>query len=105
MVKSQQKAFLVTVDSDKVHGLDELNIALSRGWQVAGISGMAGASATGDGPRFATLVILERENRESVDVLGQMEETLEESVEDILDGNGSSGEIADDLDDLPPEPQ
>lgn len=98
-MKTQQKAVIVTTGSERARGLDELNIALGRGWRVARISPMGGSGASRKEPRFAALVIIEREENASADVLHQVEEEPEEIVDEIVEGDGASQDVADDFDD------
>lgn len=60
----RQRALLVTTRPGENHGLDELNVALKRGWRVACATAMGGAGiGTQNGKPdlcFAALVIIER---------------------------------------------
>jgi hypothetical protein len=73
-----QRALLVTTRPDEIHGLDELNVALSRGWRVACATAMGGAGVgTQDGMPdlcFAALVIIERDEEEAAAELQAREE-------------------------------
>lgn len=91
----QQKALIVTAGSKKPKGLDELNIALERGWRVSEISPMGGAGASKDEPRFAALVVIERHPETPSGVL----HAVEEEADELAEGDGTSKEIADDFDD------
>lgn len=96
-METQQRALIVTAGSEKNRGLDELNIALGRGWRVAHVAPMGGSGASRKEPRFAALVIIQREENTASEVLQQTEEGA-----DIVDGNGTSTDIADDLENEPP---
>lgn len=61
-----QKALIVRTGPDGHEGLDELNIELERGWRVAEMGPMGGATGPTPGPSHAALVVLE-EAREVVD--------------------------------------
>lgn len=93
-MKNQQKALVVMAEPGQVHGLDELNIALRRGWRVARIASMGGAGVgVGEGTPtlcFAALVIIERTDTREADLLEQTEEQIEEAVDDLVEGDGSS---------------
>lgn len=90
----QQKALIVTTGSKKAKGLDELNIALDRGWRVASISPMGGSGASKEEPRFAALVVIERYEDNASGVL----QAVEEEADEIAEGDGASRDIADELD-------
>lgn len=96
----QQKALIVTTGSKKPKGLDELNIALERGWRVAVVSPMGGSGASKEEPRFAALVVIERHE----DVPSSVLHAVEEAEEENLDGDGTSREVADNFNDGPPAP-
>lgn len=105
-MSTQQKALLVRLEGRRVHGLDELNLALGRGWRVALATPLGGTVAGTDEvpPGLATLVVLERPVDAAAEVLEALEEQaeplLEESLRDepLLDvGDGSSRA-------LPPDP-
>ena len=93
----QQKALIVTTGSKKPRGLDELNIALERGWRVAAVSPMGGAGAAKEDVRLAALVIIERHEDPGAAVL----HAVEEEGEELAEGDGASREIADEFDDEP----
>jgi hypothetical protein len=95
-MKTQQKALVVMTRPEKVHGLDELNIELRRGWRVVHIVPMGGA-ATGNrrgSPDlcFAALVILEHSAQAE---LTETMELAEEAIEEHGDGSGT--DVADGL--------
>lgn len=96
-METQQRALIVTAGSDKHRGLDELNIALGRGWRVAHVAPMGGSGASRKEPRFAALVIIQREENSTAEVLHQTEEEA-----DIMDGNGAPADIAENLENEPP---
>ena len=89
----EQKAFIITTRPDDERALDELNIALGRGWRVVQIAPMGGA---GTGQRddgtadlcFAALVICERRSDDEAPVtVATAESELSEdvTVEDVLE--------------------
>lgn len=97
-----QKAVIVRTGPEGHDGLDELNIALERGWRVARVSAMGGAGETTDDPTHAALVILERRERDqpspdaavaALEELGaESEEVVEqvvEEAEEVVEGNGT----------------
>lgn len=88
----QQKALIVTTGSKKSKGLDELNIALERGWRVSSISPMGGSGASKEEPRFAALVVIER----YADGPSAVLQAVEEEADEIVEGDGTSKEIDDD---------
>ena len=87
-----QKAVIVRASAEGARGLDELNLLLSRGWQVRHLApmGAAGVGApAGEAVfQFASLVILERPQRAEA-VLLEAEEEIEEAIEDLLEGDGA----------------
>lgn len=94
----QQKALIVTTGSKKTRGLDELNIALERGWRVTSVSPMGGSGASREEPRFAALVVIERYAESPSAVLQAVEEESEERAE----GDGARTEMPGDLGEEPP---
>lgn len=89
----EQKVFIITTRPDDERALDELNIALGRGWRIVQIAPMGGAG-TGrrdDGTAdlcFAALVVAERRSDESDPVaVATAESELSEdvTVEDVLE--------------------
>lgn len=97
MMETHQRAIIVTTGSEKSRGLDELNIALGRGWRVVHISPMGGSGASRKEPRFAALVVIQRKENSTADVLQQVEEET-----DVVDGDGASADVADPLASEPP---
>lgn len=93
-----QKALIVTAGSTKPSGLDELNIALERGWRVAVVAPMGGAGASKDEPRFAALVIMERSDNSTHAVL----HAVEEESGEIAEGDGATKDVAEEFDGEPP---
>lgn len=89
----QQKALIVTTGTKKPKGLDELNIALERGWRVATMTPMGGSGASTEEPRFAALVVIERHEDSTSGVL----QAVEEETEEIAEGDGASSDVADDF--------
>jgi hypothetical protein len=96
-MRTQQKALIVMAHPDWKDGLDELNMALQRGWRVAQMAPMGGAGVVAykGTPElcFAALVVLERAVEAEAGVLEQAEEYPEEGRSE---GDGAGG----DLDDL-----
>ncbi len=96
-MKHQQKAIIVQTGPGKVHGLDELNIALGRGWLVAHVTPMGGAAigSRDDAPDWclAALVIIERSNGAMEDVLEAIQEESEEVLDDLVEGDGATIEL------------
>ena len=68
MQKKERKALIVShaPHADQNGSLDALNEHLADGWRVTGQSAMssAGADTHGDGPHFAALVFLERDEEQ-----------------------------------------
>ena len=96
-MKTHQKALVVLAGPGRTYGLDELNIALERGWRVVHATAMGGAAATraesGADQNFAALVIIERAETGAVAL--QQAEEAEELIEEIVEGDGSSTGVAD----------
>jgi len=97
-----QKALIVRTGPNGHDGLDELNIELERGWQVAEVAPMGGAATDEEGPTHAALVVLERRDPDrptptaavaALEEIGdESEEVVEQVVEDperIVEGNGA----------------
>jgi hypothetical protein len=97
-----QKAVIVRTGPDGHDGLKELNLQLERGWRVARMRPMGGASTEDEGPSHAALVILERRERDrpspaaavaALEEIGEeSEEVVEQVVEEadeIVEGNGA----------------
>lgn len=90
----QQKALVVRLRPDSIHGLDELNVQLGRGWRVAKVSPLGGAGVgehEGE-PELclAALVIIERREEAASEVMVQAEEETEELVDELVEGEGLS---------------
>ncbi len=83
-MKTHQKAFFVATDGGKPQGLDELNIALGRGWRVAHTTPLGGAGAPTDALCLAALVIVEREENDTSAALAGIEEEAEDFVDEIV---------------------
>lgn len=94
----QQKALIITTGSKKPKGLDELNIALERGWRVTSVSPMGGSGASKEEPRFAALVVIERYSETPSAVLLAVEDESDE----IAEGDGARKEMPGDLGEEPP---
>ena len=88
-MKTQQKALIVSMVDDRTRGLDELNIALGRGWRVVHIEPMGGGGSARKEVRFASLVVIEREEDALADSV-LVEEAVEETVNE---GDGASQEV------------
>lgn len=94
-----QKALIVRTGPAGHDGLKELNLELERGWQVADISPMGGASSPAEEYSHAALVILEHRDETAspslaVEALEQVHRTEEyageytrETIEKIVNGN------------------
>jgi hypothetical protein len=95
-MRMQQKALIVMAHPDWTNGLDELNMALQRGWRVARLSPMGGAGviAYKGTPEacFAALVVLERAVDAEAGVMEQVEEYPEEGRSE---GDGAGGDLGD----------
>lgn len=97
-----QQALIVRTGPDGHEGLEELNIELERGWSVAEMSPMGGATGPTPGPNHAALVVLERQERDrpspaaavaALEEIGsETEHTVEhvlEEAREVVDGNGA----------------
>lgn len=91
-METTQKALLVITRPGESHGLDELNIALNRGWRVAHATAMGGASAGfQDGASelcFAALVIIERHAESGAGQADHLEETYSDLLDNLVDEPG-----------------
>lgn len=88
-----QKAVIVRTGPDGHEGLETLNIELERGWRVAQVAPMGGASGPSDAPCHAALVILEHHERnEGPSLAVEALEQVEEDVGDIIDAIEESRE-------------
>lgn len=94
-----QRALLVKIRPDETHGLDELNVALSRGWHVVQATAMGGAGVgTRDGLPdmcLAALVIIERDDEAALAMIRE-EEVAEKPEGESVEGNGAPVELDDD---------
>ncbi len=81
-----------------MRGLDELNMALGRGWRVVSSTPLGGAAA-GDSPDpeicVGCLVVVERDERRSAALIDTVEE--EEIVDELLEGDGANADVDTDL--------
>jgi len=97
-----QKALIIRTGPSGHEGLEELNIELERGWQVAEVASMGGAATADEGPTHAALVVLERRGPDrptpsaavaALEALGtESEDVVEQVVEEperIVEGNGA----------------
>lgn len=93
---------IVRTGPDGHDGLEELNIELERGWQVAEVSPMGGAQTQAESPTHAALVILERRDPDrptssaavaaSEEISEESDEVVEqvvEEAEDVVEGDGA----------------
>jgi len=98
-----QKAVIVRTGPNGHDGLKKLNLQLERGWRVARVRPMGGASTEDEGPSHAALVILERRDRDqpspaaavaALEEIGaESEEVVEQVVEEadeIVEDNGAN---------------
>lgn len=87
-MKTQQKALIVSIVDDRTRGLDELNIALGRGWRVIYMEPMGGSGSARREARFASLVVIEREDEGLAEA-----HLVEEAVEEMTEGDGASQDL------------
>lgn len=92
----KQKAHLIVSGPDGIRGLDELNSALERGWQVVSTSPLGGAAAANP-PGETTfcvgaLVVVERSTRPAESSLEAVVEE-EEVLDELVEGDGSNADI------------
>jgi hypothetical protein len=86
-----QKAIIVRTGPSGHDGLEELNIELERGWQVAEVAPMGGAAPTDEGPTHAALVVLERRDPDrptptaAVAALEEIGDESEDVVEQVVE--------------------
>lgn len=95
---SKQKAYLIQVGADGVRGLDDLNMALGRGWRVVETTPLGGAAAGTEADArlcLACLVVVERSERPAASLLETSEE--DEIVDELLEGDGADAEVDTDL--------
>lgn len=92
---TKQKAHIVTLDSTgRISGLDELNLALGRGWTFVNATPMGGSTPSGaDNGCLAALVILQREDRTAEAVLESIEEEADELLDDLVEGDGANTDV------------
>jgi len=88
-----QKALIVRTGPNGHEGLKELNIKLKRGWRVAQVAPMGGATGTGDAPCHAALVIIERSDPDegptlAVEALERTERETGTVVEEVMKNIG-----------------
>ncbi len=91
---AKQKAFLILVRPDSVEGLDELNLALGRGWRVVSSVALGGA-ATGTTQEHhycvGCLVTVERDQHRAASLMESIEE--EDAVDELLEGDGAESDV------------
>lgn len=82
-----QKALIVRTGPDGHDGLDELNIELERGWQVAEVAPMGGAGGATSSPCIAAIVILESSDDTQTDpaVAAATVEEVEDEADDVVE--------------------
>ncbi|NBC01948.1 MAG: hypothetical protein GVY15_13960 [Bacteroidetes bacterium] len=92
---NEQKAFVVKSTQHAVEGLAELNEHLAEGWVVEDVTSLGAAAAGEDAPalHFAALVIVTRDDDEAAAVAAA--EEVEEFVEEVVEGDGATQEVAD----------
>lgn len=101
-MRAQQKAMIVMGHPGEMHGLDDLNLALQRGWRVVHVTPMGGAGAGtkdgGAGLCFAAFVVIERTPTAEVEVeeelLEQIDDLPDEVIGGLIDGDAASGDGA-----------
>lgn len=96
----QQKALIVHYGPDSAHRLDELNVQLNRGWRVVHATPMGAVAMNTSGAdpavHFAALVVIERaQDNDTATLEKESEEEIDEILEELVEGNGSSVEIDD----------
>lgn len=101
-MNAQQKALIVRCGADVTHGLDDLNLHLSQGWRVRhvqpmGASCMASQASEAE-PHFASLVVIEHTGDTVETATLEAEESLEDMIEDLVEGDGSSVEVEEGID-------
>lgn len=91
---NEQKAFVVKSTQQAVQGLAELNEHLAEGWVVKDVTSLGAAAAGEDAPalHFAALVIVMRDDDEAAAVAAA--EDVEEFVEEVVEGDGATQEVA-----------
>jgi hypothetical protein len=93
-MNTHQKALLVITRPHETQGLDELNIALHRGWRVVHATAMGGAGTgvENDVPAlcFAALVIIERGEDATAELLEQVEERHHDLLNDVAGAYSAS---------------
>lgn len=95
-----QKALIVRTGPNGHEGLDDLNIELERGWRVAKVAPMGGASTSDGAPCHAALIVLEHRGENdpptvAVEALEQAEREADEILRiveessEVVEGNGT----------------
>lgn len=95
-MRAQQKALIVSMEGERARGLDELNIALGRGWRVIHAVPMGGAGASRKEARFASLVVIERDDEMTAEAI-----SYEEEEESIAEGDGATHDAITDFGEEP----
>jgi len=92
---NEQKAFVVKSTQQAVQGLAELNEHLAQGWVVEEVASLGAAAAGDDTPalHFAALVIVSRDDQEATAAVAAAED-VEEFVEEVVEGDGATQEVA-----------
>jgi hypothetical protein len=98
-MKTHQKALVILTRPGDRHELDDLNIALRRGWRVAHVTAMGAAGiGTENGlPElcFAALVIIERDHDDAEALPALAEEIPEALLDDAEQGDGAGPALED----------
>jgi hypothetical protein len=94
VMSTHQKAHIVTRSS----GLNDLNDFLREGWRVAYVSPMGGGADT-----VAALVVLEQRGEEdSAEMVEQAEEEMEEVLSEVTEGRAQEPELTEERNGGPP---
>lgn len=79
-MNATQKVLIVTTGTNGTQGLTSVNKDLREGWRVVQIAPMGGAGS-GEGARFAAMVVLEQSEQEAERILERIEEQAEVDIE------------------------
>jgi hypothetical protein len=92
---TKQKAHIVTLDNTgRVSGLNDLNLALGRGWSFVSATPLGGSIPSGgENGCLAALVILQREDRTAEALLESVEEEADELLDDLVEGDGANQDV------------
>lgn len=101
-MNAQQKALIVRCDAHTTHGLNDLNQHLSQGWRVRHVQPMGASSMASQtqeaAAHFASLVVIEHAGETAEMATLEAEESLEDMIEDLVEGDGSSVEVEEGID-------